>query len=374
MKPWQRGYELDVLRELARKFQDHDGDRCLGAFSKIKENTVANWLAEDRVHTYGTCTLVARRSKSRQAVKDFRGATIAHAPVGTLVVEKVIGTVDCAIWLINDLAQHGPILWKGWANHPEELEVADWLKLERYGTFISAASEMKAIWGRGLERTTDQPHPADSVGICAVSAPRTEEVAQYQDAMLGWLPIVESLWQDHYSSYNKRKSWHAVALRSFGGDPGFIEKPAEMSKAWKQEHADMIDAVCVDTPLFDLLPEARGVVATLRAPTERVRLMRLTGAGGELSRHADITDRNAGLRNGQIARFHLPIVTHPSVTFTSWDEWDAGRQHHMTPGRWWYLDVRKPHAAVNPSGVERVHLVADLVVNDWVRAVIAHTL
>jgi hypothetical protein len=369
VKPWQKGYELDELRAIALQFQAHDGDRCLGAFSKVKENTVANWLADGKLRQYGSAIVVARQAKSRQAVKDFRGATVAYAPVGTTVIERVAGNTDCLIWLLNDVAQYGPMLWKGWANHPDELEAVDWLRLSRYGTFISASSEVRAIWGRGLERTDDLPHPADSIGICHVAEP-TERVGAYWDDLQSWIPLVSELWQDHYSSYNKRKSWHAVALRSFGGDMAFIEKPAEMSKQWKAEHADMIDAQCVDTPLFDQLPNARAVVGTLKAETERVRLMRLSSGGGELSRHADITDRNAGIRNGQIARFHLPIVTDPTVEFTSWDQDDRPRTHSMAPGFWWYLDVRKPHRAINPSGVEGVLLVVDLVVNDWVRSVL----
>lgn len=362
MKPWQRGYELERLRDLAQRFQTHDGNRCLGAFSKVKENAVANWLAEERLYESSGAVVVARLSKSKQQVKDFRGSVIANADAGTLVVERVAGDGMIVANIIGNLAGLRPIVWKSWSNHPDELLAAELLELNRIGTFITAASEMKAIWARGVPVTNDQPYDVDSVGIC-----RTALAPPPMEPLRSWVPLVARLWQDHYSSYNKRKSWHAVALRSFGGDPSFIEKPAEMSKKWKEEHAAMLDAPCVDTPLLDQLPEARPLLEALNCDTERVRLMRLTGSGGELTRHADITDRNAGLRDGQIARFHLPIITDPGVVFTTWDYADRPHSVHMAADNWWYLDVRKPHAAVNRSGVERVHLVADLVVNEWVR-------
>lgn len=365
MKPWQKGYELDLLREFAQRFQRHDGNRCLGAFSKVKENTVANWLSEGRLFTDGNSAVVLRHSKSKQTVKDFRGEPVAIADPGTVIVERVYGTATNIASLIESHANGGAILWKSWANHPQELDAVQALNLQKVGTFISAASEIKSMWGRQLHRTPNQPSDADFVGIGCTSVPAPD-----MSIVESWVPLVQQLWQDHYSSYNKRKSWHAVSLRSFGGDPGFIEKPAEMSKKWKEEHPDMIDAVCRDTPLVSQLPFAYELLDSFNCPLERVRLMRLTGGGGELSRHADITDRNAGLANGQIARFHLPIVTHPSVEFTTWDTNDIPDTVHMEYGKWWYLDVRKPHAAVNPSGVERVHLVADLVVNDWVRSAI----
>src|SRR4029453_4960179 len=50
-------------------------------------------------------------------------------------------------------------------------------------------------------------------------------------------------WQQHYSSYNKRKTWTAFALHGYDAeDPGFIIKPAEMSREWKAEHPGRLGA------------------------------------------------------------------------------------------------------------------------------------
>jgi hypothetical protein len=37
----------------------------------------------------------------------------------------------------------------------------------------------------------------------------------------------------------------------------------------------------------------------------------------------------------------------------------------MKPGEAWYLRLSDPHAVANRGSSDRVHLVLDLVVNDW---------
>ena len=39
---------------------------------------------------------------------------------------------------------------------------------------------------------------------------------------------------NHYSNYNKDKSWSAISLRGYSPEWSFITKPAEMSKKWKR--------------------------------------------------------------------------------------------------------------------------------------------
>ena len=40
---------------------------------------------------------------------------------------------------------------------------------------------------------------------------------------------------NHYSNYNKAKSWSAISLRGYKNDYKFITKPIEMNKKWKEE-------------------------------------------------------------------------------------------------------------------------------------------
>ena len=52
------------------------------------------------------------------------------------------------------------------------------------------------------------------------------------------------------------------------------------------------------------------------------------------------------------------------MEFTSWDMY--GRKHtvNMKEGELWYLDIRKPHTAINNGEQTRIHLVVDVEAND----------
>ena len=71
------------------------------------------------------------------------------------------------------------------------------------------------------------------------------------------------------------------------------------------------------TKAAEHFPATLAACAQLAEPEgcDRIRFMRLRAKGGELARHADITDREAGTADGMIARFHIPIVTSPAVRF-----------------------------------------------------------
>ena len=98
--------------------------------------------------------------------------------------------------------------------------------------------------------------------------------------------------------------------------------------------------------------------------------MRLASFGGELARHADITDREAGTRDGCVARLHIPLVTHEDVLFESWGLRGERQEMHFAVRGLYYLDQRKPHRVINRSPVERIHLVVDTYCSEELRELI----
>ena len=60
------------------------------------------------------------------------------------------------------------------------------------------------------------------------------------------------------------------------------------------------------------------------------------------------------------ARLHVPLATNARVTFLL-----AGAPVEMAPGSVWYLRLSEPHAASNGGTTDRIHLVIDAVVDDW---------
>jgi hypothetical protein len=232
---------------------------------------------------------------------------------------------------------------------------------------ITAAGEIVNCWGRNGSGYT---YPAAEAATLAAVTPGPHLDLATAEAEVAAL--------DGFSDpdpYYSDGSWGALTLRGFKPtDPTFGIKPAEMSKAWHREHpAEAALGTCSWTVLADRLPYLTGWLRSVPwwDRLERVRLLRMAGQPsgkvGRLARHTDITDRAAGVRDGLIARFHIPLVTDPRITMTAWNLRGSGYACHLAAGSCWYLDARKPHAVANPTATDRVHLVVDVLSSDAVR-------
>ena len=110
-----------------------------------------------------------------------------------------------------------------------------------------------------------------------------------------------------------------------------------------------------DTPMLAGCPYFREVLGGVR----------LRGSGGA----ADAPDARLGdqgthrprpRRRRRHGAVHIPITTSPEVEFEL-----NRRRIVMAPGEAWYLRLSDPHRVANKGASDRVHLVADLVVNAW---------
>lgn len=151
-------------------------------------------------------------------------------------------------------------------------------------------------------------------------------------------------WTPHFVERNYAGEWGAIPLRAARG----AEHPILMITAHP-------GAECVDAPPLRRTPYFRELLATFDCPLNAVRLMRL-GAGSSILEHCD-----PGLcaEEGRV-RLHIPIRTNPDVRFHV-----NGRAVAMRPGEVWYLRLSDPHRVDNRGESERVHLVIDADVNDW---------
>lgn len=252
----------------------------------------------------------------------------------------------------------------------EDHALADGLESQRrvpIATRITAASEIITVWGPPGSRSAHYP-PYDTATVTRIPF---DVPARTRKAVLAELSGVQS-WHDDYPFYSDG-SWSAVSLRGFWpDDPTRGVKPTEMPKVWREEHRAELHNRCDWTVLADRCPAMRELVESVSwwGRLERVRLLQMAGRGGrggKLGRHTDITDRDGGTRDGQVVRFHLPLVTDPKIVMRSWDLTGSQSATHLPAWTLWYLDARKPHAVTNPTGVDRVHLVADVVCDADVR-------
>jgi quercetin dioxygenase-like cupin family protein len=172
--------------------------------------------------------------------------------------------------------------------------------------------------------------------------------------MLSELEALEAsqVWLSH-PDYTVAKvgDWTAIALVSTDGD-----HTGPDSLRYHREAASQ------PTDLLLKSPYIHSVVDAFRTRAHRVRLMNLK-PGTRIAEHRDYGAQRYSYERGCI-RVHIPIRTHKDVAWRL-----SGRKVDMQPGEAWYINVCEPHSVENLSTINRVHLVLDMEVNDWVRSV-----
>lgn len=307
---------------------------------------------------YGTerAVVIARRLTRESVRTDFTGGTFV-LPKGAYVATHIGRTGG----LLPHTAPYDYVM-----AYAEDSGTSLQLQAEGraiHATRVTAAAEVINVWGP--IGSSGRHYPAyDRATVTSFG-----EVIHpgLREEILGELDIVRG-WDDDFPYYSDG-SWSAVCLKGFWPDePGRGVKPAEMPKSWKLANRDALSNACDWTVLTKQLPLLYGWVRRMEWDwrTERVRLLKMN-AGGKLGRHTDITDRAGGTRDGQIVRFHIPLITDPSIKLITWDRDGQRREQHLAAWNMYYLDARKPHAVVNPSGVNRVHLVVDAIANASIR-------
>jgi hypothetical protein len=157
-------------------------------------------------------------------------------------------------------------------------------------------------------------------------------------------------WTSHFVRQNYEGDWSVIPLRSAAGETHPI----------RMIYSDPTATVFEDTPMLGPCGYFRQVLAAFACEVRSVRLMRLT-PGSIIKEHTDLDlDVEAGA-----VRIHIPITTNPEVDFRL-----NGSRVVMEPGSVWYLRLADPHSVANRGREDRVHLVLDLVANDWVRGLL----
>lgn len=150
-------------------------------------------------------------------------------------------------------------------------------------------------------------------------------------------------WLPHFNIHHHDGGWSGIALRAPGGDVAKLYPDPDAPVPYQA------------TPLLARCPAVQAALAQLRCPIGSVRFLRLA-PGSRIREHRDY---DLAFADGEL-RLHIPVTTHPDVEFVL-----AGRRVEMSPGECWYLNLNHLHRALNRSSVDRVHLVVDCVVNEW---------
>ena len=381
MKAWQKGYELEYLKKITNYFSDYNEFSC-SPFSEMNPATAANALEKghleylDDGNDYTSGSIESYITTVRRDITVDGTIVIGTKEKGDRVIKRISGDV---FTLVNKIETFTEPCWLFiWEECVKSKNVVSFLnkskisngKFQKVGAKISSFAEIQGVYFKDVPGYFgEREHPF---------VPEYEKFAMRKlklGRVMDWpkkRSIQEKLknlpeFTNHYSNYNAKGAWSALSLRGYRPDPAFITKPIEMNKKWKAENPGCLDWKIEDTPLRKQFPEVENLLDQLPGEKHRIRFMKLKPDGGELRRHTDLVDPDQGIADGKLARIHIPIVTNDKVLFQNWD-WDGnGEPKNMKESEAWYLDVRKPHRAVNGGDNHRIHLVIDVVSNRGLR-------
>ena len=151
-------------------------------------------------------------------------------------------------------------------------------------------------------------------------------------------------WRAHFNTGYHDGLWSGVALRTTEG-------------AHVPLYPDPTKNAYVDLAVLDRCPYIREVMAAFHCPLRLVRLLKLT-PGSNIKEHSDY---DLSFEDGEV-RVHVPIQTNPAVEFVV-----DGKPLPMGEGECWYVNFNLPHRIHNRGATDRVHLVIDCVLNEWLR-------
>lgn len=160
--------------------------------------------------------------------------------------------------------------------------------------------------------------------------------------------LLESgFWKEHYNKAHYEGGWTILPLRSINGSPDNIisihATAATKNPAYQ------------DTVLLEQSAYLRSVLDFFQCEKTSVRLMKLD-TGAVIKEHCD---HDLSFEDGEV-RFHIPVSTNPAVEFFLSDE-----RILMQEGECWYLNLTLKHRINNFGHTDRIHLVLDCKVNDW---------
>ncbi len=164
--------------------------------------------------------------------------------------------------------------------------------------------------------------------------------------------LAAGYWKLHYNQKHYEGDWSIISLRSLNGDPENIHSVHATAAGFIKYE---------DTILLKQCPGITAVLDYFQCEKTAVRLMKLN-AGAVIKEHSDY---DLNFENGEV-RFHIPVQTNEQVEFYVQDE-----RVIMKEGECWYLNLNLPHRVCNPGSTDRIHLVIDCLVNDWLKQLFA---
>ena len=379
MKPWQKGIDLNTLLAHTKRFENYNKFSC-SPFSEMKKNDIAEHLSNGTVVNLKGSTFTIQECKTRSPIYMYQDIPIGYREPGDVKIDRFSFTdyshesqQEFYDYVIRN---HRTDVWVcSWAEDTATNDIFDTqLGFQKVGTKVTTFGELIVYWFLPYSKdifggSREHPKVPDTEYHNLVKLKLPTDISHLISSIREKLSKLPAF-SNHYSNYNKRKSWSAVSLRGYRPEPEFMTKPSEMNSKWQEENKD-VEFKMQDTYLYDDFAEVRELVQMLKADeVHRIRFMKLKSGDGELDRHTDLVDTDSGVGDGKLMRIHFPIITNDKVLFESWDLTGHKQTANMKVNEAWLLDTRKPHRAVNEGKEDRVHLVIDIVSNEQARTLL----
>lgn len=155
--------------------------------------------------------------------------------------------------------------------------------------------------------------------------------------------FTEEDWIPHFNKGYYSGDWSAIPLRSIEGNARSIFPDPTGTKSY------------ADTIHMQNNNYLREVVNSFKCDKIDVRLLRLK-AGSVIKEHRDF---GLAFEDGEV-RLHVPITTNPNLEF-----YLNQQRVVMNVGECWFLNFNYHHRVSNLGDTDRIHLVIDCKVNEW---------
>lgn len=156
-------------------------------------------------------------------------------------------------------------------------------------------------------------------------------------------------WYLHFNKSDYTGKWEGVALRAPAGAVHPIQKLAPLPGIKE----------FTGTNVLERCNYFKDVLNIFKCPLKSVRLLRLKPSA-MIKEH---TDAYLAFEEGE-ARIHIPVQTNIDIYFYLQNE-----RIIMNEGETWYLNFSLRHKIENHSDMDRIHLVIDCDVNEWLKDV-----
>ena len=341
LKPWQKGFELDYLKELEKRFNSYN-EYAQHELSKFKKNNIAEALSKDQLHLLGKGLIHKTEVKVKTKINMFPGVVIGEKLPGDIEI-KHLGYSDefdrrnIITTLMEDTYYTNNNVWLliNEESGPDK-SIASEAHFEKVGVKYNSVADIIGVYFRNAGQVLeDRQHREVPVYEKYTLKPLQVSFTDITKQLAKQLEEMNIEYTNHYSNYNKAKSWSAISLRGYKNDYRFITKPVEMNKKWQKENENEVFEM-QDTDWRKKFPLVEKILDVFETEIHRVRFMKLKPGGGELERHTDQVDPDVGIQDGKLMRIHIPIKTNPNVEFTSWSTTGSKVIVNMEEGHCWY--------------------------------------